>query len=179
MFDPISPVTFDTRVLVTGPVDEKMVKHSTAPKVGATGPFKVTLPHPGEINAITPFTVIAPVVVSALPSIVSPALMFMAALFTITVPRIYELVPILSNPSTFQNTLQDNAPFSSTIFEFALVDNGPCTLIINTAPGIPFASRYKVEFNTVAPVTECTPAISVSPFPMGDTKANVAMVAFN
>ena len=104
---------------------------------------------------------------SNLPSSVSPVLRLIAALLAITVPRIVVPVARLTAPSTFQNTLQASVPLIN--FTFALVpeENVPCSLKINTAFGLPFPSKIKSPAKVIVElVTEYTPALSVSPFPI-------------
>ena len=124
------------------------------PNAGAKGPVNVGLPQPIGVYAITPLTEIAPAVVKALPSNVSLALMVMAALLVMIVPRMVTFVAKLVKPSIFQNTLHANAPFINFTLAFAAAEKAPCNLNINTAFGFPCAFNVSMPDKVEAPVTE-------------------------
>ena len=93
-------------------------------KAGAVGP--VRLPGLGGVYATILFIVIAPVVDSALPSMLAPALILIAPLCAIIVPFIVVDAAMFTTPSTFQNTFAALAPFINLTRADACTSNGPC-----------------------------------------------------
>ena len=61
----------------------------------------------------------------ARPSKVSPTFATIAPLFAMMVPFMCVPAPKLTAPSTFQNTLQANAPLISFTFALAVLENAP------------------------------------------------------
>ena len=57
---------------------------------------------------------------------------------------------MLTAPFTNQYTFFACVPLIKATFEFAVVAKAPLVLIINTALGLPKASRYKVSVNVTA-----------------------------
>ena len=109
----------------------------------------------------------------------SPTLIFIAALFAITVPLMVVPAAMLIKPSTFQNTLHAIAPLINLIFEFAAAENGPCNLKINTALPFPCASNVRVPFKVVAPDMEYTPELRICPFPSKGAGKKAGTALFN
>src|SRR6185503_13812059 len=89
----------------------------------------------------------------------------MAALFAITVPFIIVPGAMLTNPSTFQNTLQASAPLVNFTFEDAAVERPPDIRKIKTAFGFDWPFKIRSRLRLAAPEIEYTPAVRICPFP--------------